>query len=77
MNKKKLTLYVLFGVTALLILYIACYYYWIAIGFGEAVVNTGESYRKLRKEWNKKNINPIDSVQSIMKHKIDSLELNK
>lgn len=39
-------------------------YYYLGIGFGNAVINTVKGVKEAKEEWKKDNVNPIDTIKS-------------
>lgn len=53
-------------------------FYYLGIGFGNAVVNTTKGIRDAKKEWSIDSVNPIDTIKEQTKKIIlDSLENKK
>ena len=50
----------------MLIITIFAVFYSLGIGFGKAVVNTVKGVRDAKKEWKKDNIDPIDTIKSLI-----------
>ena len=50
-----------------LIVGIVIFYYYLGIGFGNAVINTANGLRDAAQEWSQDNINPVDTIGAKIK----------
>lgn len=64
MNKhKKLIFIVLPTITIITTIAIFLIFYYLGIGFGNAVANTVKGVRAAKNEWVQEGVNPIDSIK--------------
>ena len=55
---------ILSSVILFLVLSMFAIYYYLGIGFGNAVINAGKGVKDATEEWKKDNVNPIDTIKS-------------
>ncbi len=50
-------------------------YYYLGIGFGNAVVNTAKGIRDTKEKWSQEGVNPMETIkEQIREMTLDSLE---
>lgn len=67
--------FIISAVILILAFTIFAIYYYLGIGFGNAVINTAKGVSDAKNEWKKDSVNPIDTIKTqIIEITQDSIE---
>ncbi len=60
-NKK--VVYIMLSIPLIMAVVVCVIYYYLGIGFGNAVVETAKGIEKAKEEWAQEGVNPMDTIK--------------